>query len=184
VETHDHPENDPMTPKRAFRPDALDRLESREVLSTSSLIQHVANPAQVFLPQTPVTNPHQAILNGGTQAAAVTSAASPYQYSVVSIKNSTSNPVHFSLRFGSGPWANFTLNPGQERAYYVHGLNQVATISFDKSFAPGFQEQRYSLASRNVVFPPGFYLVDPTPSAGSGKLYTFKGVPNGVQLYA
>ena len=63
-------------------------------------------------------------------------------------------------------------------------MNQKATISYDKIFSPGFQEQRYALTGNNVAFPAGFYLVQPTPSLSSGRAYTFKGVSNGVQLYS
>jgi hypothetical protein len=106
------------------------------------------------------------------------------QYTAITIKNSTSGPLNYSFRWGNGTWTNYTLTPGQQRLHYIRSLNQVATVAYDKSFAPGVQEQRYTLAGRNIVRVPGLYFVEPIPSVGEGRLYTFKGVPNGVQLYS
>jgi hypothetical protein len=63
-------------------------------------------------------------------------------------------------------------------------LNQTATISYDRSFAKGYQNQEYKLTGTTVTFPVGFYLVTPTPSYGAGHHYTFGNVSGGVQLYS
>jgi hypothetical protein len=112
------------------------------------------------------------------------SAVSGYQYTAISITNRSTATITFNLEWGNGAWTRYTLKPGYQQLYYIGALNQTATISYDKSFAPGFQEQRYKLTGNNVAFPPGFYLVTPTPSFSQGRAYTFKNVPGGVQLYS
>ena len=113
-----------------------------------------------------------------------TQATSSYQYTAITLKNSTKSTVNYSFQWSNGSWTNYSLAANQQRVHYIRALNQSATISFDKSFAAGVQEQRYSLAGRNIVRSSGYYLVEPTPTVGEGKLYTFKSVSNGVQLYS
>lgn len=111
-------------------------------------------------------------------------AVSSYQYTAITIKNSTNLRLNYSFRWNNGSWTNYGLTAGQQRVHYIRALNLAAAIAYDKSFSPGVQNQQYSLTGRNIVRQPGFYLVEPTPSVGEGKLYTFKRVTNGVQLYA
>jgi hypothetical protein len=112
------------------------------------------------------------------------SAVSSFQYTAVTIKNGTNGTVNYSFRWGNGVWTKYALTGGQQRVHYIRALNQVAAIDFDKSFATGVQHQQYSLPGKNIVRGRGLYLVEPTPSVGEGKLYTFRGVSNGVQLYS
>ena len=111
-------------------------------------------------------------------------AVSSYQFTAVTIKNSSTATLTYNFRWGNGATTNYSLPPGLQRVHYIRSLNQVATITYDKSFATGFQEQHYTLAGKNIVRLAGFYLVEPTPTVAEGRLYTFKGVPNGVQLYS
>jgi hypothetical protein len=107
-----------------------------------------------------------------------------YQYTAISITNRSTATINFSLEWGNGPWKSYTLKPGYQQLYYIGALNQTATISFDKSFAAGFQEQRYKLTGNNASFPPGLYLTTPIPSFSQGRAYTFQNVSGGVQLYS
>ena len=122
---------------------------------------------------------------GPSTTPAIKSAAqSTFQYTAITIRNSTKGTVNYSFWWGNGTSTKYALTPGQSRVNYISALNRAATISYDKSFAPGIQEQRYVLAGKNISRCAGFYLVEPTPTVGEGKLYTFKSVSNGVQLYS
>jgi hypothetical protein len=173
-----------MTKKTRFQP-AMISLEGRcmaDAKMVGALIAHaggatVARPVPVEV--APLSMAGQAGL-----PVAKPSAVSGYQYTAITITNSSTARITYNFQWGNGTWTSYTLTPGQQRVHYISALNQTATISYDKSFAPGLQEQRYKLAGNNVTFPPGFYLVQPTPSFSSGRAYTFKGVPNGVQLYS
>ena len=109
---------------------------------------------------------------------------SPFVYTAVTLKNTTNSTVNYSFNWNGTAVKSFSLSPGQQRVHYISALNKTGTISFDKSFSSGYQKQTYSLPGRNITRAPGFYLVEPTPSVGEGRLYTFKSVPNGVQLYS
>jgi hypothetical protein len=170
--------------KNTFRP-AMSSLEGRcmaDAKMVGALIAH-ADSAVVARP-VPV---EVARLDAADQASlpvARPAAASAYHYTAITIKNRSTATITYYFEWGTGRWDRYTLAPGQQHVHYTPALNQTLTISYDKVFSPAYQEQRYKLVGNNVTFPPGFYLVQPTPSVGSGRQYTFKNVPNGVQLYS
>jgi hypothetical protein len=112
------------------------------------------------------------------------SASAGFQYTAFTIVNNSTATVAYSIKWGNGNWTSYALAAHQSRTHYIAALNQSATISYDKSFAPGYQDQEYHLSGTNITFPTGFYLVQPTPSVGAGHHYTFGNVPGGVQMYS
>jgi hypothetical protein len=107
-----------------------------------------------------------------------------FTYTAITLSNPTTATIGYKFMWPNGTWTNYTLTAGQRRVHYINGLNQAATIAFDKSFSAGYQEQRYSLTGRNVTRAAGLYLVEPVPTVAEGRLYTFQRVTNGVQLYS
>lgn len=105
----------------------------------------------------------------------------PITYSVVTLKNTTTATIGMKFSWDGVHWSSHTLTPGQTWFYWTAKPNVTGQISFDKSFATGYQEQKYSLPSKNFV---GGGFADIMPQASNGKIYTFKGVLNGVQLYS
>jgi len=168
----------------------MESLERREVpavfagLAASLPSPLATQPVAFHVGQVSVASPTAVAAAPMAVAAAPMAATSAFQYTAVTIKNSTNGTVNYSFEWGNGAWTKYSLSPGQLRVHYIRALKQVATISYDKSFAPGIQEQRYTLAGKSITRTPGFYLVEPTPTIGEGQLYTFKGVFNGVQLYS
>lgn len=172
------------TKKNRARPAIVD-LEGR-VMADAKMVGPLAGPVddRAVIRPVPVEVARMSLAGPSATSAAQPAAVSRYQYTAVTIKNSYSGTLNYSFRWGNGTSTNYSLPAGQQRVHYIRALNQVATIAYDKSFASGVQEQRYTLAGRNIVRGSGFYLVEPTPSVGEGKLYTLKGVFNGVQLYS
>ena len=159
----------------------------------------LADAKMPFVMPTPVTNlavVHTAAFQApqittGLTAAVQTNAATlatpasaSYQYTAFTIDNNSSATVAYSIKWGNGSWKSYTLAPHKSLTHYISGLNQKATISYDKSFAPGYQEQQYQLTGSNITYPAGFYLLTPTPPAGAGRHYSFGNVSGGVQLYS
>jgi len=107
-----------------------------------------------------------------------------FQYTAFTIDNNSNATVAYSIKWGNGSWTNYTIAPHKSRTHYIGGLNQKATISYDKSFVSSYQEQQYQLTGSNISYPAGFYLTTPTPSLGAGHHYAFGNVSGGVQLYS
>jgi hypothetical protein len=133
----------------------------------------VAEVGQVSLASPKVPGPKAALAS-----------AFQFKYTAITIRNSTRGLLNYSFRWGNGMWTNYALAAGQQRVHFLRALNGVARIAYDKSFAPGVQLQQYNLTGWNIVRKPGFYLREPTPTFGEGRLYTFRSVFNGVQLYS
>jgi hypothetical protein len=137
----------------------------------------VAPVSQVLTDMTAAVIPAKA-------ATAAKDASAGWMYTAFTLINNSNATVAYSIKWGAGSWTSYTLAPHQGRTQYIGGLNQTATISYDKSFAPGYQDQEYTLTGTNITFPAGFYLTTPTPSYGAGTHYTFGNVSGGVQLYS
>lgn len=161
----------------------LEDLEGRELADAKPLGIVAAPLGTAAVSRTEATNPN-VVRPASPSPLGAAIAPGSYVYTAFTIKNTTGGTVNFSISWGNGPAKNYSLPAGYEQTYYIGGLNQVATLHYDKSFAAGYQDQSYSLPGQNIVYPPGFYLVQPTPGLGAGKLYTFASVPNGVQLYS
>ncbi len=167
----------------------LESLEGRVLADAKMPIAMPAALGNAALVRT-VNDPAPQIANGLSSAATpmhaapMSAANSGYQYTAFTIVNNSNATVAYSIEWGNGSWTSFTIAPHQERTHWFPALNEKATISYDKSFAAGYQDQRYTLTGTNITFPAGFYLVQPTPSLGSGHQYTFGNVSGGVQLYS
>jgi hypothetical protein len=172
------------TKKTRFQP-AVTGLENRW-MADAKMVGALITPVG----DAPVARPvpvEVAPLSMATQprlAVAAQSATAGYQYTAITIINRSTATITYNFEWGNGAWKTITLKPGYEELHYIPGLNQTATIDFDKVYSPGYQDQRYRLTGNNVSFPAGYYLVQPTPSFSSGRAYTFQNVPGGVQLYS
>lgn len=111
-------------------------------------------------------------------------AAAAHQYTAITIRNNTTGTVNYSYRWTNGTWKSFSLAPGQSRVHFIRSLSRTAQLSYDRSFASGIQEQRYTLTGNNIVRPDAFYLREATPGISEGRLYTFGRVTGGIQLYS
>lgn len=102
------------------------------------------------------------------------------RYSVVVIRNSSDRAVSYRIDWG-GTTTWTTVQPGKERVHWIQLPNRVAHILYDKSFAAGFQEQKYNLPANNFATTSG-----KAPPASAGKVYSFFVRPDGsgIQLYA
>jgi hypothetical protein len=161
----------------------LEGLEGRVLADAKMPVVMPPAMGNVAVVQTAISHGHQ-LLAGPKAVVSPKSVNSGFQFTALTIVNNSNATVAYSIKWGNGNWTSYTLAPHYQRTHYIAGLNQSATISYDKSFAAGYQAQQYVLPGTNITFPAGFYLVDPTPSVGSGHHYTFANVSGGVQLYA
>ncbi|MEI8376088.1 MAG: hypothetical protein WCJ35_24985 [Planctomycetota bacterium] len=180
---------------RSRRLCGFEALESRTVMSASPVaaLARLPSPNNLVVPTAALTAtaaPLAAASSASVTRASVSAgvalhtASAGWQYTAFSVVNNSTATVAYSIKWGNGSWTKFTLVPHSTRTHYIQTPNQTATISYDKSFASGYQEQQYRLTGTNITFPPGFYLVAPTPAFGAGKHYTFGNISGGVRLYS
>jgi hypothetical protein len=158
----------------------LESLDGRELPSASpaGLVLTPTLPA-VHAPM-PVA-PTAADLGGVKAASTVFDAT--YTVSVVTIQNRTTNPVNFSLLWPGTSWKAYTLKPGETRLYYIKGSNLTAQIDFDWSYKPGFQDQRYSLASKNFTAGGFAGLLPSHTTDGRQYYFTTNSTRTGLSFY-
>src|SRR6185503_19666739 len=90
---------------------------------------------------------------GGVQTTARLTAPPPLSsapahcVSVVSIENRTSTVLHYQLKWQGTAWQSFAVQPGKTELHWMNGSKQSASIRYDWSFKPGYQEQSYALPS-------------------------------------
>lgn len=109
---------------------------------------------------------------GGTDLYSITTQA------VTSFKNSSSLTASFQFRWNTSASWSSTVNLAPGSTYYFWSSPPNASspqVQFDQSVLPGWQTKTYSL-SWNLYTGSG------TPPFSSGKLYTFRNVPGGVDL--
>src|SRR5581483_7127990 len=99
------------------------------------------------------------------------------------IQNKTANVVYFSLQWPGNAWQSYSLSPGETRLYWSYTAGQNAVISFDSSYDPGFQDQRYTLTSKDFV-AGGFADLTPSqPSDGQQYYFTTNAWGTGLSFY-
>src|SRR4051794_11876872 len=136
------------TRKNAARPQ-LEWLDMRELPSASpaAMVMPTLSPAvHVPLPTTPQP---LATVNAAKPAAVVFDGT--YTVSVITVQNKTTNTVNSQLQWTGTPWKSCSLKAGESHLYSVTGSNQKALIGYDSGFQAGFQDQKYSLPSRNFT---------------------------------
>src|SRR5581483_784895 len=162
--------------KKAYRP-MLEGLEARQLASVSPV--RLAAPA-VDHPAThaPLTVGHSPAVKGGLGSFDDTTIDS-----VITIQNKTANVVYFSLQWPGNAWQSYSLSPGETRLYWSYTAGQNAVISFDSSYDPGFQDQRYTLTSKDFV-AGGFADLTPSqPSDGQQYYFTTNAWGTGLSFY-
>ena len=92
--------------------------------------------------------------------------------SVVSIENRSQGTINYSLQWPGTSMQSFTVPAGTTRWHWVGGSRVNATISFDKSYLPGYQEQRYTL--------PSLDFFGSQPQLRDAKPYCFSPAANGT----
>lgn len=113
-------------------------------------------------------------VSGGVDLRGITTQA------VTSFKNSSSLTVSFQFRWNSSASWSSTVNlaPGKTWYYWSSPPNASSPqVQFDQSVLPGWQSKTYTL-SWNLYTGSG------TPPFSSAKLYTFKNVSGGVNLFS
>ena len=68
---------------------------------------------------------------------------------VAQVGNRTGKAINFTSHEGEDSWVDHTAQPGQ--TWYVWRKNAKPGIRFDYSFADGFQERIYELASEGII---------------------------------
>jgi hypothetical protein len=103
-------------------------------------------------------------------------------YSAVTLKNNSKATIAYKISWPGVAEKSYTLKPGQSRVHWLDRSNTTARITYDKSFATGYQAQKYSLPSRDFV---GGGFAGLLPKTKDGALYVFKynSAHTGVQLY-
>jgi S1-C subfamily serine protease len=99
------------------------------------------------------------------------------RYRVFSIENKTSTTLHYSTRWGDGPWEKHTLAPGESRVQW-HTGSDVPEIRFDASFEDGYQEQSYELETYAADLGRG----GAASKEWDAREYRFRSVDGGVDL--
>ncbi len=165
----------------------LESLESRELLDAGGLTHLTAPivPAAHLSTLTPA--PLQVIhANPTAPTQSVRAPGAGFDetilYSAVTLRNTTNATIAYSFYWPGAGWKSYTLGPHQSRVHYIDSANLTAQISYDRSFAAGYQDQRYNLPSENFV---GGGFAGLTPQVGNGSVYSFYYTQNhsGVQLY-
>ncbi len=78
--------------------------------------------------------------------------ASRVALSVITETNLTTIPLVYDLKWqGQSTWQRYTINPGQTQVLTVPRQSAYASVRFDESFAPGYQERSLVLPSKNFV---------------------------------
>jgi len=91
------------------------------------------------------------------------------EFGVITMRNPTSNTVHYQLRWGDGEWVSYALSPGHYRVHY-HALNEYGRapapqVRFDNVLNDGqVTNRQYNL---------GFYASWHT-GYDNGKKYYFR----------
>jgi hypothetical protein len=123
----------------------VESLETRDLMSSGGLF-----PAALPLPAA-LKN----ALVARTAAPAVkfaAPAASPRMIlSVVTVEDQTPYAVNFQIAWPGQNWQSVTLQPNQAQIYSLARSEAMPTIRFDWSYAPGYQEQRTTLATKPFV---------------------------------
>jgi hypothetical protein len=102
--------------------------------------------------------------------------------SVVVLRNKTGAPIKYSLQFPGQPRRAYTLAPSSSRLHWARGQNVAATINFDRSFAPGYQDQAHVLASRDFL---GIEGRQPSRNAdGMQYSFTLNSARDGLRLHS
>jgi hypothetical protein len=162
--------------KRSFGLE-VESLQVRELLSANVLAAGLHLPtdaAHAALTAAPMAVDYGSALKS-TAPSHVAQAAigfdQTYTVSVVTIQNRTANTVNFQLQWPGTAWYSYSLKPGETRLYWITGSQKSALIRYDCSYAPGYQEQSWTLTSKS--FAAGGFA-DLTPSrATDGQQYYF-----------
>src|SRR5262249_55523871 len=110
-------------------------------------------------------------------------AASMSVYSTVTIRNQTASPVNYYIMWPGGSWQLFTVAANSSRIHWMAGQGLTAKISFDRSFASGYQEQTYNLTTRD--FCGGWSNPKPSHNADGMQYYfTRNSANNGLNCFA
>jgi hypothetical protein len=136
-----------MRAKRSFKPEAFDRLESREVLATTTTA--LMNPFQTLLPQTTITSPFQGFLNSPAMTSTV---SNPFQ--TLLPRTTITSP---SQGFLNG---TTTTNP------FGTLLPQSTITSPHQAFLNVFNTQRSLVAARNAGMTIPTQPTSTTPFSG------------------
>lgn len=74
-------------------------------------------------------------------------------YTVVALKNATSQNVNYNLRWSSGAWQRNALQQGQSRWHWSKGHSQRAEVSFDCDLTSSSRVITAGLTGKNVLLP-------------------------------
>jgi hypothetical protein len=155
-------------------------------MSVASPVVHAVVPslgtAVVSSPQSMQIDYGAGLAPSARSATAVFDASTTYN--VVTIRNQTANPIHYSLQWAGGARKDFTVNAHSNMIHWTIGSNISATIGYDSSFAPGYQGRSFSLTSRDFV-GGGFADIKPSHNADGMQYYFTRNSTNtGLNFYA
>ena len=131
------------------------------------------------------TQPAQ--IDYGVAAQNQTAASAPSAvtiYSVVTIRNETNNIIYYSLQWPGSNSTDFSVAPYSSRIHWGTGENVTPTIKYDWSFAPGYQEQSYSLTSRDFAGGGSTGLTPSRNTDGMQYYFTLNSTETGLELNA
>lgn len=159
----------------------VENLEGREMLDAKMM--SAVLPAAAEMRRVAQVQPMQIDYGTALQAAPATSGSYYYNAvptSVVTIRNPTANRVNYYIMWPGTGWTQFSVEAYSSRMHWTAGSNKVASISFDKSFAAGYQKQTYNLTSRDFAATAWT-----TPKYNTdGMQYYFKANRYGLGLFA
>jgi len=158
----------------------VEGLERRELLSAAPTL---LKPAPLAAAQARVLTADPVLIDYGPHVRSTMSAATTV-YSTVTIRNQTASPVNYYLMWPGGSWQAFTVAANSSRIHWMAGQNLTAKISFDRSFASGYQEQTYNLTTRDFA-GGGWSGLKPSHNAdGMQYCFTRNGNNSGLNFYA
>jgi hypothetical protein len=103
-------------------------------------------------------------------------------YSAVTLRNTTNATIAYKISWPGVASKSYTLMAGKSRVHWIDDPNITAKITYDKSFAAGYQSQTYSLPSRNYV-GGGFAGLLPQIKHGMPYVFKYTAAKTGVQLF-
>jgi hypothetical protein len=160
----------------------IESLERREMLDAKlPTLSAVALAAA----QTRVATSQPMQIDYGTALSATAShptATMTTVYSTVTIRNQTASNVSYYIAWPGVAKQLYTVKANSSMIHWMNGSNVTATISFDYSFANGYQDQTYNLTSRDFA---GSSSMKPSQNADGMQYYfTRNSANNGLCLYA
>jgi hypothetical protein len=105
-------------------------------------------------------------------------------YSTVTIRNQTPSRVSYYISWPGSQQQLFTVEANSSMIHWMTGSNVAATISFDKSFATGYQDQTYNLTTRDFAGGGALSLRPSRNTDGMQYYFTRNSTNTGLNLYA